>query len=390
MEKIQNHVKVISRFILPALFTLGFAFSCTHKDHQKSAGKTNDKATEAGSDSTYVTAPAKLVKGPNEISILSYNVENFFDNIHDEGTEDYPFLPLAEKKKPEVQAFCKSVDIFYFRKECFEKNWDDAAVNFKLSQVGKQIKYIENGQGPDIIFMAEVENIRMVNRLVDEQLKDLGYQTRLLIHGPDIRGINPAILSKFPVKGQPILHIIPYKDSDPERLKYAKRSRGVLEATVILPNKKELTLLAVHFPSQSNPTEWRAQAMEFVKNKMNDYAKEGRAVILGGDMNTVASEDEQYGYFSKILSQAGQVSHLVGCKDCQGTEFYHGHWSFLDVMDFGNKISVAGLELEPETIDTVRSPFGTKSNGTPLRFDEVDKEGVSDHFPIYARLKIQN
>ena len=40
------------------------------------------------------------------ISVMSYNVENLFDTVHDQGKEDYTYLPLSLKQKsPEIQAY---------------------------------------------------------------------------------------------------------------------------------------------------------------------------------------------------------------------------------------------------------------------------------------------
>ena len=341
------------------------------------------------------TAPQKEVvaatpvKENGEISLMTFNVENMFDNTHDEGTEDYTNLPLSEKNKPEVQTYCASITSEYYKKECFEKDWNDENVEFKLSQIEKTIRFTEKGKGPDIIFMAEVENINILSRLANQNLKGLGYKSRVLIEGPDTRGIDPAILSKFPIKGRPILHIIPYQDSDPERLKGALKSRGIIEATFILPNSKELTVMAVHFPSQANPSDWRRQAVTFLKEKMNEYQKQGRAVVAGGDFNIIRTEESDRGYFSEILSTVGQISHFVGCKDCPGSHFHRGDWSFLDVIVVGHQIQNAGLTLVPESIQTVKAPHHVDPNGIPIRFDEVTKTGVSDHLPLYLRLKIK-
>jgi hypothetical protein len=123
---------------------------------------------------------------------------------------------------------------------------------------------------------------------------------------------------------------------------------------------------------------------------MLDMQSKGRAVIAGGDLNTIPEEEEDYGYFSKILSQAGSVSHLVGCKACKGSHFYKGSWSFLDILVYGNNLQqAAGLTLIPDSLEVVRAPVHVKSNGTPIRFDETKKEGVSDHLPLYSRLKVQ-
>ena len=377
MNKLHTFISVLLRALLLSMLLIALS-DCT-------TGQGSKTGASQGPE-TLITA---VSKSANEISIMSFNVENLFDTVHDEGTEDYTNLPLSEKSKPEVKKFCSEVKNSYYQTECFQKDWNPDVLKFKLSQVAKVLKSVDNGTGPDILTLAEVENLNVLNMLNDQELKSLGYQTIALVEGPDLRGIDPAIMSKFPLAQKPILHIIPYTDSDPEQLKYAKRSRGILEVVLKLPNKKELTVFAGHFPSQMGPTKWRKQATEFATKKMLEYAKLGRAVIMAGDLNITADEESDYGYFSKIFSSAGQVSHLVGCKQCEGSHFYKGHWSFLDAQIFGNKLDQAGLTLIPESITVLKSPAQTKRNGTPLRFNEEKKEGVSDHFPLYTRLKIK-
>lgn len=349
--------------------------------------KSTPKQDTAAVTSTVIDAKS-VTKADGEISVMTFNVENLFDTIHDKGTEDYTYLPLKQKKKSkETQAFCKAMTNSYYQKECYEFDWNNDVLKAKLKNVGDVIKFVDAGKGPDNILMAEVENLRVLKMLVKTQLSKLGYKTVVLIEGPDLRGIDPGFISKFPMVGKPKLHLIPYQDSNPEKLKWAKRSRGILEVTVQAPNKKNITFLAAHFPSQSNPTEWRAQAVEFAKNLMQTYQKEGRAVIFGGDLNIIRTEEASKAYFKNVLSQAGQVSHLVGCQHCLGSHNYRGDWSFLDVLVFSNNLKDVGFELLPESLQVVKSPYNTTAEGTPNRFKPEAKTGVADHFPLYSRVK---
>ncbi len=327
-------------------------------------------------------------KGHHEISVMTFNVENLFDTVHDAGTEDFTNLPLVEKKNnPEAQKFCKDMTNSYYQKECYELDWNPEILNVKIANVAAVIRSVDAGRGADNILMAEVENLNVLNLLVKNQLSDLGYQTVALVEGPDLRGIDPAFISKFPMVGKPKLHLIPYKDSNPEKLKWARRSRGILEVTVEAPNKKNITFLAAHFPSQSNPTAWRSQAIQFAKKLMQTYQKQGRAVIFGGDLNIITTEEAKEGYYKNEMSTVGQVSHLVGCQTCQGSHNYRGEWSFLDVLIFSKNLKSVGFELITDSFQTVRAPVNTRPDGTPRRFDVQKKEGVADHFPLYSRIK---
>ncbi|OFZ31164.1 MAG: hypothetical protein A2622_00770 [Bdellovibrionales bacterium RIFCSPHIGHO2_01_FULL_40_29] len=375
MKKIQLKIKILLSFVLTLLFVL---VSCQSSDKDSQSNK------------NLITPVSALQKSdPTEISIMTYNVENLFDTTHDKDREDFPNLPLAEKSKPEVIAFCSAIKSNYRRQECEQLDWNESVLKIKLQNVAAVIRTLDGGKGPDVLLVAEVENEAILKRLVTDQLAELGYQTVILREGPDLRGIDPGFISKFPLVGKPKLHLVPYTEADPEKLKWARRSRGILEATVKLPNKKSLTFLVGHFPSQSNPTEWRAQAVAFAKNLMAEKIKKGEAVVLGGDLNITERENESHGFFNKELSEVGYVSHLIGCKHCLGTHSYKGGWDFLDVLIFSKNLKDAGVELITDSFQVVRTSENMKRNGTPLSFDSTKKVmGVSDHFPLYSRLRL--
>lgn len=378
MQKIQHQFKLSLRqitlvFALSAVLLT--AFSCSHKE---AAVNTDNQPT----------SPELVAKSDNEFSVMTFNVENLFDALHDKDREDFPYLPLTEKKKSaEVQKFCSEMKNKNYREECEQLDWNESVIQTKLKNVSDVIRYVDHGQGPDNLFLIEVENESILKRLVSERLSDLGYKTVVLLEGPDTRGIDPGFISKFPLLDKK-LHIIPYTDPNPEQLKWAKRSRGILEVTVKAPNGKPLTFLVGHFPSQSNPTEWRAQAIDYAQKLMVQYIKEGRAVIFGGDLNIIDPEEKEKGYFKNKMSQVGDVSHIVGCKSCLGSHNYRGEWSHLDVLVYSKNLKDLGLQLLPDSIQVVKSPGHMRRNGTPLRFNAEKKEGVSDHFPLYSRIQI--
>lgn len=381
MQKIQKKFNVSLRpnsLIFTLKIALVAALATTLSCSQKGVNVSADNQP---------TSPELVAKGIDEISVMTFNVENLFDATHDKDREDYTYLPLADKKTPEVEKFCSAMSNPYYREECFNLDWNEDVIQTKLKNVGEVIRYVDNGQGPDNLFLAEVENESILKRLVSDQLGNLGYKTVVLIEGPDMRGIDPAFISKFPLL-QKKLHLIPYTDSNPARLKSALRSRGILEVVVRAPNGKPITFLVAHFPSQSNPTEWRAQAIQFAKKLMTQYQQEGRAVVFGGDLNIIDAEEKEKGYFRNEMSQVGDVSHLVGCKTCLGTHNYRGEWSHLDVLIYSKNLKNLGMALVPDSIQVVHVPIHMRRDGTPLRFNAEKKEGVADHFPLFSRIQI--
>lgn len=381
MKNLHPKVNVLLRFSgvkIVVTFTLNFALYLL----------VGCSTSPTDTNSHQLTTPDQLIsKNKNEISVMSFNVENLFDAQHDPQREDYTFLPLSQKNTPEVQKYCLSQSSKWRQAECLETDWNENVVKTKLKQIAKVLRHIDNGQGPDNLMLIEVENISILNRLVKEELNELGYQTVVLLEGPDTRGIDPGFISKFPLVGSPKLHIIPYHDDDPEQLKWAQKSRGLLEVTVKTPSNTELTFLIGHFPSQNNPVSWRKQAVQYATHLISEYEKNGRAVIFGGDLNISKEEEKNEKFFSQDFSRIGQVSHLVGCQSCLGTHNFKGSWSFLDALIYSNTLNKSGYQLIPESIQVVKTAHHTKANGAPKSFRLENLEGVSDHFPLYSRLK---
>lgn len=335
---------------------------------------------------------SELTTGPktaDEVSIMNFNVENLFDNIHDENREDFTYLPLKQKQTEAHKAICAKILQPWYKDECLNFDWNDEIVTAKLKNLSEVILSVE-GQGPDILVLQEVENDRILSRLNKEYLAKAGYQTQVLIEGPDTRGIDIGVLSRFPLVGSPTLHKIPYKGKTEKDQKGMNLSRGVLEVNLKLPNQDTLTVLGAHFPSQGNPRYWREQSVQFLTKLMREKSAKNM-VVASGDLNITHEEEQETGFFGKEFSQVALVSHLVGCKKCEGSHNYRKSWSFLDVILFSKNLGDEGTgsyKLETESITTIKNPihlFGS----IPKRFKPENKEGVSDHLPLYSRLVLR-
>lgn len=328
--------------------------------------------------------------GPR-VSVMTFNVENLFDTKHDAGTNDYTFLPLAAKQSPEAKAECNKNDRDYYRQQCLETDWNDDVLDKKLTRVAAVIQQINDGRGPDIQILAEVENENVLNML-RKRLPKADYKTSILIEGFDTRGIDVAILSRFPQWDKPVLHKIPFRVYEPEDQSRADHTRGILEARLLLPDGQKVSVFAVHFPAQGNPGYLRRQAAEYLSELQKGLPKDVLA-IAGGDFNIAAKEEKDRGYFSKVLASNWLVSHIIGCKGCEGTEYYHGErqWSFFDALLFSPSMK-PGAEGAAWKVDpaSIRIPTNTRYQvsqyGNPARFDETKAFGVSDHWPMYAEI----
>lgn len=313
------------------------------------------------------------------VSIMSYNVENLFDTIKDENRNDWEYLPRAQKNTKEQKEYCLRQAPNY-QDDCLKRDWSEAVVAEKMKRIADTVLQI-NGQGPDILILVEVENIRVLKQLNDNYLQKAGYQTVSLIEGDDRRGIDIGILSRLPLAGTPQLHKINFSQ------KPKPNTRGIMDVPLRLPDGETLYVMGVHFPSQANPHEQRVDAV----NSLNEIlaAKGNANVVVGGDFNITKEENDSSELFTKSLGNIWQVSHLVGCSTCEGSHYYKGGWSFLDALLFSKAMDAQSGSKWRLDIPSIRTPTAGQyqmRNGVPSRFNEKYPIGVSDHLPMYGEI----
>ena len=132
---------------------------------------------------------------------MTFNVENLFDNDDDPGKVDETFLAIEDKRSEAHIENCNRIAVDRWRDQCLYWDWSDAGIERKLTVVADAIRQVDNGRGPDILALQEVENVRILERLRNEQLADLGYREPILIEGHDARGIDVAFLTPIRDRG---------------------------------------------------------------------------------------------------------------------------------------------------------------------------------------------
>jgi len=337
----------------------------------------------------FCTSLAKTWSKP--ISIMTFNVGNLFDSRHDIGKNDYTYLPLKDKKLFGYHSRCASIHVKKWRRECFSLDWNEQTVVAKIHQLTQVIRQYDAGQGPDILILQEVENLSILNRL-KSQLDKSSYQTSLLLEGPDERGIDVAILSKFPLIKSAKLHIIPFKQpSSRTRVgRSARITRGILEAHLEPFSGEKLVLFAMHFPSPFHPKWMRKQALLFLNDLSQRYSHHEK-VIAAGDVNIIPEESNEL--LRGIMGKDWLVSHFIGCYECIGSHYYarKDSWSFLDMIFVLKKaISNGTMKIFRESIQVFRpSKQQIDRHGHPRSFDPSSLQGVSDHWPIVMKFSIR-
>ncbi len=335
---------------------------------------------------TSACAPAESPRS-TAVTVMTFNVQNLFDNIDDPDKDDKAYLPLAAKQNEEHIAACNEIEVDSWRDECLNLDWSDAALDHKLSVLAQTIRQVNGGAGADIITMQEVENASILDRLRTENLADLGYGPAILIEGTDARGIDIAILSKLPLASAPRLQPLELPDF-PDR---QGDTRGVLQATFNLPDGSLMTAFSVHFPAPFHPTAMRVAAYEHLAALLAALPDDQHA-FAAGDFNTTSTEDAREGLLDSYARPHWTLAHDVGCKDCSGSYFYgrDASWSFLDMIFVSSgRGAKTTAQIRGESVKIANHyPPQTSENGTPERFRSEKGSGVSDHWPMVATIEL--
>lgn len=315
------------------------------------------------------------------VTLMTFNVENLFDAKDDPDREDRDYLPLALKQTEEHKAACAELRFESWQNRCLNIDWNEDVVAQKLAVIAASIRQVNDGRGPDVIALQEVENISILERLRTEYLGESGYEPAVLIEGNDSRGIDLAFLSRLPLVAEPQLHDLVF---DAEYADRVGDTRGILQADFEMPDGSVLTGFAVHFPAPYHPTEMRIAAYNTLNGLLANLP-EDRHVFAAGDFNTTSAEDGEQNILERFARPGWTVSNDL-CDGCPGTSYYppDKSWSFLDMIlwrpccgaDATWQIRADSVQIANQTAAQVRD------DGTPQRFRFPEGSGVSDHWPI--------
>ncbi len=343
-----------------------------------------------------VTSQSTQETIPAPVTVMSWNVENLFDTVHDEGKNDWTFLPL-EMKDEKIKKACKDSSIKErYYKECISKDWNEVHLKEKMVRIGKVILSQNNGKGADLVFLCEIENMAILERLRREQLQAADYQTAILLEGPDQRGIDCAFLSRLTPDGSPTLHPITLSKVEGASETLENTTRAILQADFKLPGGERLTALAIHFPAGFHPTEHRREALTRLNEVAREAAKKSHIVMAAGDFNINYKEADEL--YKNTAAKDWLISHLEGCKSCPGTYYFDtdDHWSFFDaimVYRSGQPGTNHVWKMDTDSIKVVNENFFQKNKiGHPLRLHfnkQGEARGVSDHFPVSMQIKAE-
>lgn len=301
--------------------------------------------------------------------VMQLNVENLFDTKFDQGTEDFTYLPVSIKRRLRGhQEYCDTMSSDFRKDQCLNLDWTDEKFSRKVMNLSRIVR----AELPDILVLQEVENIHALNRFVALGLSKSFYQSQVLIEGDDSRGIDVAVVSRFPVISAK--HHSLFMDGK------KVDTRGILEVTLDVEGKK-VVVFANHWPSQANPTSHRiasAQLLTRVAARVR-----GDLVLAVGDFNTKLSESPYpFNYLTHFID-AEEVARRLNPRLHPGTHFFRGEWSSLDKIFIHKNSSLAAnyQSFNILTLSFMMKRDRDTGELIPLRSNHSTGEGYSDHLP---------
>ena len=93
-----------------------------------------------------------------KVSVMTFNVENLFDNKDDPKRVDETYIALKDKQTAKHLDGCNLIEVKSWRDSCLYLDWNDEVIDIKLQNLSRVIL----SEDVDIIGFQEVENIGML------------------------------------------------------------------------------------------------------------------------------------------------------------------------------------------------------------------------------------
>jgi predicted extracellular nuclease len=313
--------------------------------------------------------------------VASWNVENLFDTYDEPLKDDAEFLPESEKQ------------------------WTDARFDQKLSNLAKVVNYMNDGCGPDVIGLVEVENMNVV-KLLAYKLRDRDY---VIAHreSPDERGIDCALMydrKVFSIVMVDTIRVI---------LPSGYNTRYILHVTLNhLSSHSNIHFIVNHWPSRrggeakSEPNRWAAAiALKTVVDSLLTLNK-NEQIILMGDFN----DEPNNSSISKILHAKNfdckpgeKKSHYLlnlsfeKFLNGEGSYLFGSDWNMIDQLIVSPALSDnKGVDYLCNSFEVIKPEFMLSKSenriGGPFPTYSGNRYfgGFSDHFPVGAKFIFYN
>ena len=325
-----------------------------------------------------------------------YNLENLFDTYHDEGKNDYEYLPDGANE------------------------WTEAKYAKKLQNMASVIAAMkeDNGAWHAVLGVSEIENRHVLEDLVSEPaIAEANYQ---IVHydGPDRRGVDAGLLYRADVFKLITSESIPFTFK-PSRIDWSAwtqeemddfRTRDVLMARGTIDGEM-FAFFVAHLPSRlgGKGADLRPRGAEIIYQRAMELQKEfpGIKIVVMGDMNDNPTDISMTDFMrgKETMEEVGEEDFfspfLSMLKAGFSSLYYRGEGNIYDIILVNSNLAKApqgGFQIQPivngkyygrvfskpfmtnQTGQYAGTPFRTFSNGAFVG-------GYSDHYPTYIVIK---
>lgn len=350
-----------------------------------------------------------------ELRVAWWNLENLFDTVDDPISRDFEFTPAH--------------------------GWTEEAYAAKRANLAAAIGELHDGQGPELLGVAEVEG----DQVFADLLAATGNPHLRVVEEPagtsDLRGIDVSLA--FDERRLRVVE----RRSHVVYMRY--RTRDIFEVVFeLVDTGEQLVVMASHWPSrrlgrrESEPL--RIAVAENLSYLVREHllvdsityeqlreagdlapvqAKWETPVLLLGDFNDEPSDSSVVDHLqasSELDRVTGPTNDIDGFRaqtaDYRETDvfLYNPCWRFLAPENLGslfisstpagevfaNRYQVldqlvvsrgllkpTGLRLDLDSVDLFRAPSVATPSGRPRPFNRTTLKGTSDHLPLVATLE---
>lgn len=311
--------------------------------------------------------PHSVVASGDTLTVMFYNVENYFDVQDDSCKNDDDFLPQGAYR------------------------WTYTRFKKKTTNIARVILSANRWNPPGLIGLCEVENAFVLSQLLHGGgLANVGYD---FIHfdSPDPRGIDVALLYN-----RYLFKILEKKAVSLSNPGLRLVTRDALYAKVVYAGTDTLHVVVNHWPSKrggekaSEPRRFHAAAtIRALCDSIRNHQKDARLILMG-DFNdeAVSPSIHQVLGAKPPGDKQAMLVNLSWLNDRLGSHKFQGSWNSIDHIIISRSLwhdaqppvfSVVDLPflLEEDLVHSGSKPFRTYAGPRYLG-------GYSDHLPVIA------
>lgn len=295
------------------------------------------------------------------LTVMSYNSENAFDTLHDEGKDDQAYLPNSPRR------------------------WTRNRMYRKLKNIGKVIAAVSDTKPIDIICLEEVENDTVLNYLLHRTpLATIGYEY-VMTSSADPRGIDVALVySPF------TFHLLHHHSI---RAQTTTPTRDVLYASGTV-GSDTLDIFVVHLPSKLNgktSEKNRRIVAETIMQSVDSLTavrQQPRIIVLGDFNDGPQSKLSKTGFGPLVcLSENYRMWNNNPRYKVGGSYKYQGSWDSIDQIFVSPALSQSRAFIAnlPFLLEEDTKYGGLQPSRTYIGYKY--HHGYSDHLPVILQLE---